>query len=82
MENTIIKIKRLINHGVQIVDMEQLQNKQRRKQQIDALIPIPTIINRRGSFFIVSHPHGGGMNFHDTIKKSNETWKDAEHTSS
>lgn len=37
-----------------------------------------TIINRRGSFFIVSHPQGGGMNFYDTIKKSNESWKDAE----
>ena len=37
-----------------------------------------SVINRRGSIFVISSHGQNGMQFHDTIKKANETWKEAE----
>lgn len=36
------------------------------------------VINRCGSIFVISSHGSNGMVFHDTIKKSNESWREAE----
>jgi len=37
-----------------------------------------SVINRRGSIFVISSFGQNGMQFHDTIKKANESWREAE----
>ena len=37
-----------------------------------------SVINRKGSIFCISSHGSNGMEFHDTIRKSSESWRQAE----